>query len=118
MLASPLRILIPRGGPLSVSISGVDFCLSSSCSLRVTILFAWDMPSSVFCLSYCLVLSPELGSSATDIGIVTLGSGFSLNMSSEKEASFVFKLFCTVYWLLVPELLAAVEFCSLVESKR
>lgn len=64
------------------------------------------------------MLSPELGSSATDIGIVTLGMGLSLNISSENEASFVFKFAATVYWLFVPELLAAVEFCSLVDSKR
>ena len=42
----------------------------------------------------------------------------SLNISSENEASFVFKFAATVYWLFVPELLAAVEFCSLVDNRR
>ena len=97
ILAVSLRIAMPKGGRLRGYISGVDFYLSSSCSLRGIFLFDWDSPSSVFCPSNCLVLSPELGSSATDIGIVTLGSGLSLNMSSENEASFVFKFAATVY---------------------
>ena len=64
------------------------------------------------------MLSPELGSSATEFGIVTLGGALSLNISSENEASFVFKFAATVYWLFVPELLAAVEFYSLVDNRR
>ena len=117
ILASPLRIAMPRAGPLRVFKVSVDVFLFASCSLNSCILFGCRTPSSVLCNS-CLVLLPEFGSSSTDFGIELIVRGLRRNISTEKVAEFIFRHCCTVCWLLVPELLAAVDCCSLDESNR